>query len=217
VEAILEKLIESPRLSLFHRQIQQVLEAEQVRRTRFIETMTEGEKVEFINGEVVVHSPVKLQHNNASKSLLVLMSAYVQTHSLGLVGHEKLMISLTRNDYEPDICFFAKQKADTFTAKQMRFPAPDFIAEVLSESTAHNDRGVKFDDYAAHGVTEYWIIDPDGEMVEHYLLDGDAYRLNVKAGSGMLISQAIPGFQIPVRAIFDESENLTALRSLLAE
>lgn len=217
MEAILEKLIESPRLSLFHRQIQQVLEAEQVRRTRFIETMTEGEKVEFINGEVVVHSPVKLQHNNASKSLLVLMSAYVQTHSLGLVGHEKLMISLTRNDYEPDICFFAKQKADTFTAKQMRFPAPDFIAEVLSESTAHNDRGVKFDDYAAHGVTEYWIIDPDGEMVEHYLLDGDAYRLNVKAGSGMLISRAIPGFQIPVRAIFDESENLTALRSLLAE
>ena len=217
MEAILEKLIESPRLSLFHRQIQQVLEAEQVRRTRFIETMTEGEKVEFINGEVVVHSPVKLQHNNASKRLLVLMSAYVQTHSLGLVGHEKLMISLTRNDYEPDICFFAKQKADTFTAKQMRFPAPDFIAEVLSESTAHNDRGVKFDDYAAHGVTEYWIIDPDGEMVEHYLLDGDAYRLNVKAGSGMLISRAIPGFQIPVRAIFDESENLTALRSLLAE
>ncbi len=69
MEAILEKLIESPRLSLFNRQIQQVLDAEQVRRAHFIETMTEGEKVEFINGEVIVHSPVKLQHNVATKAL----------------------------------------------------------------------------------------------------------------------------------------------------
>ncbi len=215
MEAMLEKLIESPRLSLFNRQIQQVLDAERIRRAHFIETMTEGEKVEFINGEVIVHSPVKLQHNVATKLLLKLLDTYVGSHGLGLVGFEKLLISLTRNDYEPDICFFRPETADRFTPAQMRFPAPDFIAEVLSESTARHDRGIKFDDYAAHGVDEYWIIDPDAEMVEQYLLDGDQYALAVKAGSGVLVSRAVAGFEIPVRAIFDEAVNLATLRTML--
>jgi len=214
VEAILERLFESPRLFLFQRQIQQVLDAEEARRARFIATMTEAEKVEFINGEVVVHSPVKLQHNEANHNLLVMLSTYVRANGLGLVGFEKLLISLTRNDYEPDICFFRREKADTFSPSQMRFPAPDFIAEVLSESTAHNDRGVKFDDYAAHGVAEYWIIDPEAEIVEQYLLDGDEYRLLLKVATGVLTSGAVPGFEIPVRAIFDADVNLAALRQV---
>ncbi len=215
MEAILERLIESPRLSLFNRQIQQVLDAEHVRRDRFIETMSEGEKVEFINGEIIVHSPVKLQHNEASHNLSVLLSTYVRANGLGLVGFEKLLISLTRNDYEPDVCFFRQEKAAAFTPTQMRFPAPDFIAEVLSESTAHNDRGVKFDDYAAHGVGEYWIIDPEAEIVEQYALDGDQYKLLYKVGSGVLTSQVVAGFEIPVRAIFDPAANLATLRQLL--
>ena len=217
MEAILEKLLESPGLSLFQRQIQEVLDTEQVRRARFIDTMTETEKVEFINGEVVVHSPVKLQHNVASKRLFKLLDTFVDSQSLGYVGFEKILISLTRNDYEPDVCFFGRAKADTFSPTQMRFPAPDFIAEVLSESTARHDWGVKFDDYAAHGVAEYWIIDPDAQVVEQYVLDGEQYRLLYKVGSGTLTSQAVAGFEIPVRAIFDTAANLAALRQVLQE
>lgn len=42
----------------------------------------------------------------------------------------------------------------------MVHPAPDFTVEVLSKSTASKDKGVKLEDYAAHGVRGYWIIDP---------------------------------------------------------
>lgn len=217
MEAILEQLIDSPRLSLFQYEIQQVLDAEQVRREHFIETMSESEKVEFINGEVFVHSPVKMQHNVAAKLLLKLLDTYVEISGLGYVGYEKILISLTRNDYEPDICFFRREIADTFTPEQMRFPAPDFIAEVLSDSTTRNDRGVKFDDYAAHGVGEYWIIDPVYEIVEQYLLDGDYYHLAYKVGSGTLTSRVVEGFEIPVAAIFDSTVNLAVLRQLLNE
>ena len=42
----------------------------------------------------------------------------------------------------------------------MKYPAPDFIAEILSPSTDERDRGIKFEDYAAHGVGEYWLLDP---------------------------------------------------------
>ena len=69
------------------------------------------------------------------------------------------MITLTRNDYEPDICFFRKDKSDNFTEDQVLFPAPDLVIEVLSDSTEKRDRGVKFKDYQAHKIEEYWIID----------------------------------------------------------
>ncbi len=215
MEAILEQLIDSPRLSLFQREIEQVLDKEKAHREHFIETMSESEKVEFINGEVVVHSPVKLQHTVASKLLMRLLDTFVDSRNLGFVGFEKMLISLTRNDYEPDICFFRAEVADAFTPKQMCFPAPDFIVEILSDSTTTRDRGVKFDDYAAHGVAEYWIIDPDEEVVEQYFLDGDHYRLAYKVGSGTLTSRVVEGFEIPVQAIFDAEVNLAALRQLL--
>jgi Uma2 family endonuclease len=163
-----------------------------------------------------MQSPVKVRHEKASSSLLTLLRAYVAVHDLGYVAHEKLLISLTRNDYEPDVCYFSREKAAQFTRNQMKFPAPDFIAEVLSESTDRNDRGVKFEDYAAHRIGEYWIVDAENELVEQYLLDGEAYRLHLKMNSGSLGSNVIPGFEVPIRAIFDESENLAALRKILA-
>jgi len=51
---------------------------------------------------------------------------------------------------------------------------------------------------------------------EFILLEGDHYSLQLKVNSGTLRSQVVPGFEIPVRAIFDEQENLSALKALLA-
>ena len=131
------------------------------------------------------------------------------------MGHEKLLITLERNDYEPDVCFFGSAKADSFDPKQMQFPAPDLVVEVLSSSTAENDRGIKYRDYAQSGVTEYWIIDPEAKMVEQYILQDEKYELRIKSDSGEIHSVAVPGFTIPIRAIFDEQINLATLRTLL--
>ena len=40
---------------------------------------------------------------------------------------------------------------------------PDFVLEVASPSTASEDTGPKFDDYATLGVLEYWLFDRTGE------------------------------------------------------
>lgn len=213
--ALLDRLLKSPRLPMFAVRIDALLAEEAQRRQLFYETMHEGDKTEFINGEIVVHSPVKLRHNAAAKRLLVLLDAVVSSHQLGYVGYEKILVALTRNDYEPDICFFGADKALHFQPDQMRFPAPDFVVEVLSASTAAVDRGVKFEDYAAHGVAEYWIVDPDKETVEQYLLAGDEYELAVKAQTGELRSTAVEGFVVPVRALFDDTVNRATLRQLL--
>lgn len=216
-DAVLEQLLESPKLNVVFAQLQRVVNEEQARRQHFYATLREDEKSEFINGEVIVQSPVKLRHHLASHNLAMLLSAYVRKHGLGLVGHEKLLIALTRNDYEPDVCFFTADKAGAFQPDQMIFPAPDFVAEVLLPSTAAIDRGVKFEDYAAHGVAEYWILDPDNQRIEQYLLEGDAYELAFKADSGVVRSRAVTGFAVPVRAVFDEAENLAVLGRMIGE
>ncbi|WP_089717537.1 Uma2 family endonuclease, partial [Candidatus Entotheonella palauensis] len=177
IDEALEQLLASPRLPLYAQRIGDVLAREAQQRQDFYAQLNDGYKAEFINGQVIYHSPVKLKHNRAAKRLLTLLDAHVQEHELGYVGFEKILISLTRNDYEPDICFFDHRKASLFAPDQMRFPGPDFVVEVLSESTAERDRGIKFDDYAAHAVSEYWIVDPEHETVEQYRLAGQDYDL----------------------------------------
>ncbi|MEJ7860707.1 MAG: Uma2 family endonuclease [Pyrinomonadaceae bacterium] len=212
-----ENILEMPNAFLLVGKVQSRLADEQKKRSYFYEIVEENKKMEFINGEIVFHSPVKLQHNSATKLLCGLLNVFVIKHKLGFVGIEKIMISLTRNDYEPDICFFGSEKAKSFTAKQMKFPAPDFIVEVLSNSTAKNDRETKFQDYAAHGVAEYWIVDPEKQSVEQYLLQNEEYELLLKAKDGTIESVVLPNFKIPIRAIFDELENLEALTKLIGE
>lgn len=208
-------IIQSPKAKQYVREISTILAKEEGARSEFYNQITEGDKAEFINGEIIFHSPVKLRHNRAGSNLQLLMTSFVNRHNLGLVGYEKLMISLTRNDYEPDICFFGLEKANEFEPDQMRFPAPDFVVEILSKSTAVYDRGVKFEDYAAHGVMEYWIIDPEEETLEQYLLEDEQYELKVKSSSGEVSSQAIVGFQIPIRAVFDRQINTETLQKLM--
>ncbi len=211
----IQHLTRSPKLPVYIRQLQSLLQTERKKRERFYEEMSEQHKVEFINGEIVMQSPAKLRHTITSKNLLMLLDAYVQRHGLGFVGHEKMLITLTRNDYEPDICYFGPEKAGIFAPDQMKFPAPDLIVEILSPSTEANDRGIKFVDYAAHGVAEYWIVDPDAEMIEQYTLKGDTYQLHVKTNTGAVDSISIEGLSIPVRAIFDETAKLAAVQDIL--
>jgi len=97
----------------------------------------------------------------------------------------------------------------------MQFPAPDLVIEVLSPATEATDRGVKFQDYALHGVAEYWIVDPEQEFIEQYRLQGEHLDLLVKARTGIIQSIVLSGFEIPVRAAFDEQEQLAALQRLL--
>ncbi len=215
-QEIIHKILDSPNAPTLFQQIKVILKEEQRNRVKFYNDISEQEKAEFINGEVIIHSPVMKRHNEANSNLHKLIDTFVYKNQLGFVGIEKILIQLTRNDYEPDICFFKSAKAKNFKSNQSLFPPPDFIAEVLSKGTAHRDRGIKFEDYAAHGVQEYWIIDPKAKVVEQYLLTkNNTYNLNMKTNSGDIESDAIKGFKVPVKAIFDKKRNYEALEKIM--
>ncbi|MFT4758586.1 MAG: Uma2 family endonuclease [Saprospiraceae bacterium] len=110
---------------------------------------------------------------NAADNLFQLMNVYVEIHQLCTVSTEKALIGLERNDYEPDIAFWNQDKAKYFDDNTMVHPPADLIIEALSDSTKGRDRGIKFKDYAAHKVQEYWIIDSKKKTVEQYVLDNE--------------------------------------------
>lgn len=51
--------------------------------------------------------------------------------------------------------------------------APDFIIEILSESTAAKDMHEKLFLYEEYGVKEYWIVDIWDKTVKSYVLDAN--------------------------------------------
>lgn len=211
-----KEVLESPTAYLILNRIQEALEREKAERQRFYEIIDENRKMEFINGEIVFQSPVKRAHNNAGGRIYRLLCAFVDEHDLGWVGIEKILVSLTRNDYEPDVCFWKASTAATFTDAQMQFPAPDLAVEVLSQSTAKTDRETKFADYEAHGVGEYWLVDAEKRIVEQYVLEDGRYELRMKSGDGLLTCEAIAGLAFPVGAIFDKKLTNRIINQILA-
>jgi len=200
---ILEKLRKAPDAIKIWEFFQHELDAEKAKREEFYNLVHEDVKAEFINGEIIFHSPVKNRHWLVSSNIMRLIQPYVKTNKLGMIGSEKVMIRLTRNDYEPDIVFFKKEKSDRFSPEQILFPAPDLAIEILSPSTEKNDREIKYWDYASHGVEEYWIVDPEKKTIEQYLLSNGTYNLYVKLHEeGILHCVIIEGFQLDAGTIF---------------
>jgi Uma2 family endonuclease len=212
---VLEAMLNAPELPELIQEGQRALGREQRLREKFYADITPEHKWEFIQGEIIMHSPALNRHLVASQHIYNLLNAHVVAHKSGAVRIEKALTTFPRNDYEPDVIFFGPARAALIGPDTLRFPIPDLIVEVLSPATEARDRGVKFRDYALHGVAEYWIIDTVAETVEAYRAVDGEYPPVAPQHDGLVESDVVPGFSLPVRAVFDEAENLAALRQIL--
>jgi Uma2 family endonuclease len=80
--------------------------------------------------------------------------------------------------------------------------APDFIIEILSDSTRKIDFRVKKELYLTAGVKEYWIV--DGSAVYQYVLTGNKYRetIHLIKDAGIRVKSELFGFFLTVKAGF---------------
>ena len=212
---IITKLLDLPSAPKVLDQMILALEEEKTRRLQFYADIDDDMKAEFINGEVIIHSPVKLEHTDSTGNIFKLLSIYVQVNDLGYVGFEKVLVAFSRNDYEPDVVFFDKAKSQDFKKGMWKFPIPDLVVEVVSKSTEQRDRGLKFEDYEAHGVKEYWIVDADKETVEQYILKSKKFDLTLKANRGLITSKVIKGFEVDIKAFFNAQTCNSEVKRLL--
>jgi len=215
MDSLVEQVMASPRLPEIVDDLRTRLAAEHAARRKFYEEIGDGEKWEFINGQAIMHWPDTVRNMAIRSWVERLLGTYVDARGLGVVLSEKGLCVFPRNDFMPDVQFYATGKAASLKPTQIKLPPPDLAVEVLSPSTARRDRGVKFEDYEAHGVGEYWIVDPDREAIEQYVHTHGVFVPRLKSSRGVLVSTVIPGFRAPVRAFFDPAANLSALKTLL--
>jgi Uma2 family endonuclease len=135
----------------------------------------DGNRYEVIAGELyVTPAPGSLHQKVSARFFTELRVFATNQHRLGEVLYAPLDVILADGDYvQPDIVFLRKEREHLYTERGIAGP-PDLVVEVLSPSTARQDRGIKRERYARYGVPEYWIIDLDRHWVEVYRLQEDA-------------------------------------------
>ena len=82
--------------------------------------------------------------------------------------------------------------------------APDWVAEVLSPSTAVHDQVVKRRIYERAGVPEYWLVHPNDRTLTIYTLQNGAYgRPDIFELKGSTQFQTMPELEIAWDALIE--------------
>ena len=208
IAAALVELKKSPALPDYVAGLQAFLEDEREHRTRF-RRECEGKRAEFINGQIHVSPAANVRAKTAAVHIAALLHAHAKLHDQGHVYEGDYFVHCQRNDYLPDVCFFAAAKFATSTSVAILLPPPNLAVEILSSATGNHARTLKLDDYARYGIEEYWIVDAESPLVEQYVLANETgeYKMKTRLPEGAcLTSTSIHNFTVPVKAFFDPTE-----------
>ena len=158
--------------------------------------------VELSEGRLLVHEMPGLEHQRIVSRLLFSLGAWVRTIGDGEVFPAPMPIRLWEGKIrEPDITFYAAGHEDRYHVQYA--DPPDLAIEVLSPSTRRIDREEKAAEYAEAGVTEYWIVDPEGRSIEMLTGAGpEGYVSRRQFGPGDEVTSAVlPGLVVSVAAL----------------
>jgi Uma2 family endonuclease len=161
-------------------------------------------RYEVIDGELAVTPAPTSGHQIVIGNLVRLLGNLVHDHALGKIFPGPIDILFGEGDYlEPDLAFVRADRAHLVSDRGIEGP-PDLIAEILSPSTAHRDRGIKLERYRHFGVPERWIVDLDAKSVQVWRLAEAADAPEIVASDGRLRWTPLEGgprLEISVRQI----------------
>jgi Uma2 family endonuclease len=164
----------------------------------------EDVKAEYVDGEVIVHSPVSTRHSDMVLFLAGLMRLVVQQHDLGRILGPELQVRLRPGLRRvPDLLFVAKERADRIQPTLVE-GAPDLIVEVVSPDSVERDWREKYLEYQTAGVGEYWVVDLEYQRLAVYRLDEQSRYQAVPAEEGVYRSQVLPGFWLRAGWLWQE-------------
>lgn len=163
---------------------------------------SETKRYELLEGELVLVPSPGEKHQSISRNLAFRLLGFIESNSLGAVYYAPLDVVLGENVVQPDIIYISREKSQIITPAEIR-GSPDLVIEILSPATASRDQTFKRTLYARHGVTEYWIVDPDEETIEVMKLGGKGYETVRAYKKGqVLVSPLLSRFRIKLEEIF---------------
>jgi Uma2 family endonuclease len=152
----------------------------------------DGNRYEVIAGELYVTPAPGSIHQRVVWRLGTALENFCEEHGVGTMYGAPYDVIFGEGDYlEPDLIFVRRDREDIIQ-KHAAVGAPDLVVEILSDSTARRDRGIKRERYAAYGVPEYWIVDTEAKQIEVLRLTGGDLR-RAEMSTDFLHWQPVPG------------------------
>lgn len=135
----------------------------------------DGKRHEIIDGDHYVNPAPSTYHQYVSRRLQFQLYALIELKEFGSVIDAPVDVQLTPTDIvQPDIVVVLKQNRIITPTKVKG--SPEHLIEILSPSTASNDRTLKRALYERSGVGEYWIVDPFEQSLTQLVLGETGYQ-----------------------------------------
>jgi Uma2 family endonuclease len=169
-------------------------------------SLTGNYRVEFIDGRIQVLPMPTIFHNAVIFYLLLSLRTWRDQHDVG--GHLTLSTSkvkLRDGQYrEPDVVYMLARNAGK--TKEAFWRGTDLAIEVVSEGNSDHDYITKRREYALHGVTEYWIVDPELNQILVLTLNGQEYAEHGTFKRGdIATSVLLQGFGVDIAKLLDDA------------
>ena len=174
-------------------------------------TWDEKDRIEIIDGEAYMMSPPNLAHQRISRKLSRQIDEFLDGKTCELF-YAPFGVRLFEKDgdrpedvdtlVEPDLSVICdKNKLDDAGCKG----APDFIIEIMSPSNRRHDKVTKLNLYQRAGVREYWIVSPEMQTIEVFLLeDGFLKPKEFYGRDDQAKVTVLEGCQVDLSKVFEE-------------
>lgn len=161
--------------------------------------LTEEDRVELLEGEILAMSPIGSRHAACVKRLIRLFDRSVGDRAI-VAAQDPIQLA-EHSEPQPDLVVL-KPRADFYSQAH---PGPSDILLLIevSETSADTDRDVKLPLYARSGILEVWLVTLADERVEIYRQPSPGgYRECVTVRRGDHLSpQALPSVDLAVDGI----------------
>ena len=129
----------------------------------------EDVRAERIDGVIYDMAPPLSVHQLLSAKIHGYLARYIEKKGGSCIPFfAPIGVQLDKDDktiVEPDILIVCDRNQIT---RRGIYGAPDFVIEILSESTKKKDSYLKLMKYQNAGVREYWLVDPEKKKVIVY-------------------------------------------------
>jgi Uma2 family endonuclease len=145
------------------------------------------------------------RHQRVVRNLVVALTNWVRQQRVGQIWCAPCDILLAPTTIvQPDVVYVSTARAGIVQERGIE-AAPDLVIEILSDSTAARDLGVKMQLYARYGVRRYWIVDAMQNTLDVYVLRDSAYQREAQYRGEEILRVDVPeGFEISLAELWRE-------------
>ena len=168
---------------------------------------------ELVAGELVAMPPESPKNVQISLFLLVNFLKFVPVNRLS--NKVEIVVAGSRATTRiPDLVVLTDELATalesaTRSTITLDMPPPALVVEVVSPGKANEDRDYRYkrSEYAARGIAEYWIVDPQINAVTVLILVDGFYEETRFTGNSAIASTIFPEFQLTVEQVLNAGES----------